>query len=494
MRLVPRTLQRLRSRSIPEVMPGGVLRVPLQATDPDGDEVTFSLKIDGALPTGQLTGAGELVFQPTPDQIGSYPFSVIAGDGALATAQDVTLNVVSDPVTTTRVSGVIQNVDQEPLVGVGVEIGDLTTLTDASGAFTLETDGDLPSDTLKVRGETIGGEDIYPFIAEKLPLVLGHEVFANMNNVIERPIYLPVLDVANGQPIDPTQETVVTTPNIERAAVTVAAGSLRDEQGEDFDGILSITEVPTELTPAALPPNLNPDVVVTIQPGEMVFETPAALSLPNLSEYAPGVELDLWSINPATGDFDKVGVGRVSADGSVIETVEGGIRNSSWHFFSLFAQLGLEPNGNPLNEKPGCNQCKSSKRLNSSVESHSGALIETHELVSYKSQGLDRNWTLTYDSLRADPRHIVYLGYDDIDPRAITNAPNRLKLVAKLTVNQGKFEYQVPGYEGSDFGLTGGEHIWSIPSQGGAVDAALQVDLRGVTSGRYNYDLVLCQT
>lgn len=94
----------------------------------------------------------------------------------------------------------------------------------------------------------------------------------------------------------------------------------------------SITEVPAELTPAALPSNLIPDLVVTIQPADMVFTTPAPLTFPNRSGYAPGALLDLWSINPSTGFFDNVGKLRVSEDGSLIETISGGIRTSSWHF------------------------------------------------------------------------------------------------------------------------------------------------------------------
>ncbi|MFM8004589.1 MAG: hypothetical protein ACKO86_06505, partial [Dolichospermum sp.] len=103
------------------------------------------------------------------------------------------------------------------------------------------------------------------------------------------------------------------------------------QENQPYTGQLSITTVPTELTRAALPENLRPDLVVTIQPGEMVFTNPAPLSLPNLAGYAPGTEMDLWSINPVTGDFDDVGTGRVSNDGTVIETIDGGIRNSSWH-------------------------------------------------------------------------------------------------------------------------------------------------------------------
>ncbi|MDW8265949.1 MAG: peroxidase family protein, partial [Gemmataceae bacterium] len=189
-------------------------------------------------------------------------------------------------------------------------------------------------DTLKIHGTHLSGPPHFPFIAEKVDLLLERPFLPGVNNRIERPIFLPPIDVANGVTIDPTRTMVVTTPAIPGASVTVAAGTLLDRGGRPFDQVLSITEVPPELTPAALPTNLRPDLVVTIQPGEMVFTTPAPLSLPNRSGWAPGTLMDLWSINPVTGQFDDVGDGRVSADGRVIETISGGIRNSSWHFFT----------------------------------------------------------------------------------------------------------------------------------------------------------------
>ena len=430
-----------------------------------------------------------MIFTPTPDQLGSYTFTLVASDGALETTQEVTLNVVSDPVTTTRVSGVILNTEEEPLAGVVVEIGNVQAVTGTDGTFLLEVDGEFSSDTLIIHGEGIEGDEVYPFIAEKLPLMYGHETYVGVNNVIDRPIYLPALDVDNGQTIDPTQDTVVTTPNIEGAAVTVAAGSLMDQSGDPFTGVLSITEVPTDLTPAALPEGLSPDLVVTIQPGEMVFETPAPLTLPNTAGYAPGALMDLWSINPETGEFEVVGTGQVSEDGSVIETIEGGINNSSWHFFAPFLQALADLLKNPLNLFSGCKDCPDKADLNSEVESHSGAVIETHNLVSYESLGENRGITLTYDSLRADPRPIVHFGYEDVNPDSIAFASDRLKLVAELTIHEGDFDYQVPGYEGDKYGLDGGEHIWSIPETPGDVDAALQADLRDFESGVYDYTI-----
>jgi YD repeat-containing protein len=254
-----------------------------------------------------------------------------------------------------------------------------------------------------------------------------------------------------------------------------------------------------------LPENLHPDLVVTIQPGDMLFSTPAPLTLPNRAGYAPGQIMDLWSINPTTGQFEIVGKCQVSADGSVINTIEGGIRNSSWHFTGS-PLAPANPGGNPRNptsgnpgnpKKPmdecGCDDPQSQEKsipLNSSADLQSGAVEETHDLVSYQSLGITRGLSLHYDSLRADPRPIVHFGFPDINPTGLTNAPDRVKLVAKLSFKNGKFTYQVPGLSGGQYGLTGGENIWSVPSTNtGAVDAALQADLSALPSGQYEYTL-----
>ncbi len=85
--------------------------------------------------------------------------------------------------------------------------------------------------------------------------------------------------------MDPTRDVAIrqqVAPG-ETAEIFVAAGTLINLQGTPFTGTLSITEVPIAFTPASLPPGMSPDLVVTIQPGEMVFARPAPLSLPNRS-------------------------------------------------------------------------------------------------------------------------------------------------------------------------------------------------------------------
>ncbi len=338
------------------------------------------------------------------------------------------------------------------------------------------------TDTLKVHGESFAGPEVYPFVAEKLDLLYDREVFPGVNNVLDRPIYLPVMDVANGQTIDPAQDTTVTTPNIPGASVFVAAGTLEDRQGNPFDGVLSITEVPVDFTPAALPVNLLPDLVVTIQPGEMVFTTPAPLTLPNRSGWEPGTLMDIWSINPTTGQFDNVGMAEVSADGMLIETTSGGIRSSSWHFLNPVLLNAKEPQ----DSDDECEECKAQGPFNSNVELYSGAVIETHPLVAYHSLGNLRGLELTYDSLRADVRPIIRFGLEGfVNP----NQDNRM--IADLTVSRGGVRLQLPGFPRGQYGLDGGEHFWAIPNGQTFidVDAALQIDLRSQPSGKYEYTL-----
>jgi RHS repeat-associated protein len=441
----------------------------------------------GKLPIGELTGDNHLIFKPAPNQIGSYTFTLIAKNGGAETRQNVTLNVVADPITTTRISGTIASTNQAALAGVLVELSGYQATTDANGKFTITLPTGAAGDTLKVYGQRIQvGGITYPFIAEKMGLLLGHDIYQGTNNQIDRPIYLPTIDVSTGTTVNPAQTTVVTNPNLAGAQVTVAANSLFDKSGNAFAGVVSITQVPPSLTPAALPETLHPDLVVTVQPGDMVFNTPARISLPNTNNLAAGTELDLWSINPNTGEFDKVGKGRVSADGRTIDTIEGGIRNSSWHFFGL-PPFEPAPGNNPT---PGCPGCQAGQPINSEVILQTGEVKETHDLITYQSLGETRGISLTYNSLRADTRPIVHLAFNNVDTSFVSAGDRELlRLVAKLSVTgDNGFTYQVPGYGGGK-GLSGGENFWKIPAGGGRVDAALQLDLRSQASGIYDYSL-----
>ena len=184
----------------------------------------------------------------------------------------------------------------------------------------------------------------------------------------------------------------------EQAMVEVAAGTLMMDDGTGtgnmvpFTGTLSITEVPPDLTPAALPENLLPDLVVTIQPGEMEFTTPAPLTLPNRAGWGPGTVMDLWSINPTTGLFDLVGTGEVP--------------QMALRLKPLPAESTTPPGTSlrPLNSKTLRIKAMTSFAIRafsknpvgaSSVAMNTGSFIETHNMVSYQSQGSFRGLTIT---------------------------------------------------------------------------------------------------
>ena len=43
-----------------------------------------------------------------------------------------------------------------------------------------------------------------------ISLLLGHDLYAGVNNVISRPIFLPALNLAQGAMVNPSQDTTVT--------------------------------------------------------------------------------------------------------------------------------------------------------------------------------------------------------------------------------------------------------------------------------------------
>jgi RHS repeat-associated protein len=450
------------------------------ALDPN---LALSIAATGNLPTGSITGDSHLVFNPAPNQVGTYEFTLIAQNGSTETRQAVTLNVVADPITTTRVTGIIANTNQAGIAGVLVEFAGQQATTDSAGKFVIVVPNGAAGDTLKIYGQRIqGGSVTYPFIAEKMPLLLGHDLYQGVNNGIDRPIYLPTIDLSTGTTVNPNAQTVASNPNLPNARVTVAANSLYDKNGNAFTGILSITEVPTNLTPAALPPNLHPDLVVTIQPGDMVFNTPAKLTLPNKAGYQPGLIMDLWSINPNTGLFDIVGKGQVSADGSVIETIEGGIRNSSWHLFAPPPVINLNLSNNN-EQKKVCQVCEDTQSYKSEVSSQTGAVLDDRSLVSYQSQGISRAIELHYDSQRANPTKVFRIN-GNVDYAVFGED----YVTGKVTVTANGISQVIPGLNSSQAqGITGGERVWAL--SGSSIDTAIYGSLSSLNSGVYDTQL-----
>lgn len=453
--------------------PGQKWEIPLIESDANGYPITVSIKSDGELPAGEIASNNHLAFSPTPDQIGTYKFTLVAKQGKLVTTQEVTVNVVPDPVTTTRISGVLQDTNQAAIAGAIIDVGGVQTTTQNDGSFILELPNQNVSNVLKINGQNLGGK-AYGTLNESLSLLLGHDLYAGFNNQIEKTIYVPLIDPANATTIDPTQTQSIGSINLQGAKLTIAANSALDANNNPYTGNLSLTEVPITRLPAALPDTLRPDVVVAVQAEGLKFNSPASLSLPNRAGYTAGTKLDLYSLNPLTGSFEKTGVGEVSADGQAVNTISGGITFGSWHFFAPMPVAPIAQEDNPYNELPGNRDAKSAGPINSEAEFQSGAVKEAYNLVGYQSAGLQRSFQLRYDSLRADPRQIVHLGYQNFNKDG-----NSDQLIAQLSVRLGLFKTQI-------------QSSWNLPENMGENDllnAGLLIDMSQQKSGIYDYEL-----
>ena len=185
--------------------PGQVFSIPLIATDPNGAPITISVDTKGNLPTGTLTEDNTLVFNPSPTQLGTYTFTLIAKQGLLTTSETVTLNVIPDTVTTTRLSGKVNRDKLTALGGAVVDIGGVQTTTNADGSFLII----LPTNTattLKINGVT-----------QQLSQLLGHQLYSGVNNQVGATIYIPTVDTSGSQ----TSGNTVTNSNLPKVTLTL---------------------------------------------------------------------------------------------------------------------------------------------------------------------------------------------------------------------------------------------------------------------------------
>lgn len=299
---------------------------------------------------------------------------------------------------------------ETPIVGVEVSLfgTNFTTTSDINGRFTLTgiPSGDQILDMNAQVASNAPDGSAYASFREKI------EINEGANN-IARPFFLPRISAESVTPVIPSQETVVTNPTI-GVSLTIPPFAAKNPDGTDFIGQLSISPVPEALAPAALPKEFGPGLLITIQPVGVVFDPPAPVTFPNTDGLPPGAQIEIRSLDPASGTFISVGIGQVSADGSQVETIFGGVRASTWHFITPPPAPASPPgnSGPPSCTKPCCGGGGSGGPP-SIVDSGShtaicsGNLSEEHFLVSYTSNNQSRGLSLVYNNTNADPQPII---------------------------------------------------------------------------------------
>ena len=367
---------------------GASLALQLSAIYPEGKSVSFGVS---PLPLVQNASLdvliGTFVFKPDAAQVGSFELTFLVSDGQGGTDSETVLITVQAPPpggVTALVGRILDANDfvdgtETPVVGATVSILGVgtSTVSDADGRFALTgiLGGSQVFDIDATTASAAPDSSPYAGFRESIELISG------ARNVVDRPLFLPRIAVESLTPVNPSATTIVTNETL-GVTLTVPPRTAKLSDGSNFSGEISISLVPKALAPAALPENLEPGMLITLQPVGVTFSTPVPITFPNIDNLAPGSETDIWSLNPNAGTFVVVGTGRVSADGTVIETISGGIRANDWHF-------GLHPGSEPRDPGGDSNQvcgCERPERETGSATAvHSGNLSLDHSLPDYAS-------------------------------------------------------------------------------------------------------------
>lgn len=453
---------------------GSAITLTLSAHDPDNDLIRFSAE-PLPLPNNATLDAVTGRFSFRPESARTYEITFVATDSkGSSDRKAVTFAVTAPPSSVTSLRGRVLDTNDftngktTPIVNARISLLNtgVVTFTDASGFFTLEK---TPNGA-QILDIDVSTANLAPNGAPYAGFREGIDLIAGVMNVVDRPFYLPRLAAESLTTVNPNADTAVSNPTL-KISMVVPPNTARSEDGNLFSGQLSISPVPENLAPAALPPELNPALLITIQPVGVTFDQPVPLTFPNTDNLPPGTETDIWSLDPELGAFVIVGTGKVSPDGQWINTISGGVRAADWH-------LTLPPQLNPDNPNNDDNQdpdkcCDAASGSNTALAD--GNLEVDHNLVGYQSLGVNRALRLIYNSGRAAPRPVVGSSVTIPSRSAVPDL-----ISAKISVSGVQ--------QGSEvFVNTAGLD----ESTDETVRQAVQVDAGGMATGLYPYRMTL---
>jgi hypothetical protein len=284
----------------------GVLDNPAPVTDSNG-------KATANLTLGQQEGTSN--YSVTAD---------FSGD----TGTDVTFSASAfapGPVTATSVSGVVLDNSNVPVQGATVTLptAGLSTTTDANGRF-LISGAPVGTVPITVDGSTAISTETLPFLSfviEDLP---------GQNNTVDKPIFLPAIDVNNSQTVGGSDPVTLTMAGVPGLSFTIAPNSVTFPDGTAV-GKMSLSQVKADMVPMEPTSGQAPGLVWTLQPAGTRFSVPVQVTLPNTNQLPPGYVTEIYQYDHDLEQFVSVGTAHVSADGSVIVSDPGfGITKAGW--------------------------------------------------------------------------------------------------------------------------------------------------------------------
>ncbi len=232
---------------------------------------------------------------------------------------------IPGPVNETSFLGIVLDNTDVPIPGatVGIPEAGLVTTTGDDGQFLL-IGAPAGSATLEVDGSTTSRPGEWPSLEFHIVTVPGRE------NDLGRPIYLPRLTTEIAA-VSETQGGVCTISSVPGFRLEIEPGSATFGDGTKT-GVVSVTQVHPDKVPMPPPMNMNPPIIVTIQPPDVHFDPPARLQIPNFEGLAPGETTEMFSFDHDLGMFVSIGTGTVSEDGAFLFSDPGqGVIKGGWH-------------------------------------------------------------------------------------------------------------------------------------------------------------------
>ncbi len=233
------------------------------------------------------------------------------------------------PGAPTSLVGVIYDEEFKPVPGVTVAIdaAGLSTQSGADGRFRF--DSGVPSGrvTVHLRGDTATVPNkVYP---PSLPIFM--QVVAGIENRQDGPIFLPAIDGTSFLDVSPTQGGTLVSNKLPGLALEVGPGQYTFPDGGKT-GRLYVSVIEPSDVPMALPNGLFSMKMISFAPGGGTFNPPVRLTMPNVNNLPPGAQTLMYSYSHRFQDWDLLGSGTVSADGTVVVSDPGvGIKESAWH-------------------------------------------------------------------------------------------------------------------------------------------------------------------
>jgi RHS repeat-associated protein len=458
---------------------GSTLDVTLPSQGLTGKNLTFTITPQ-PLPANMTfdRGTGELVFAPAPNEVGNYSFTVTVSNGVTSTPLLVPITVSYPRTPTTEVSGQVVDVSGRALAGVPVMIGKSMTLTDAAGRFTLQNVPAQPG-PLAVDGYHADAAGDYLMLMGPSAQIVGHSVYARVDNVILKPLVLPHIDLPNAtdfSKIDPSQPHDLTSPLLPGVTLHVPADSAMTLDGKPFSGKIALTALPADLLREVLPPGVFPGgSFVGIDGPELMFKTQAQITLPNSQGFPVGAVLNLMSMSMTTGAFEVTGHLVVSPDGKSLIPRDGGLNGSS----CIIPVPLQDGNGLPItNDICDCGQPTATQAgapANSDIGLVSGEYFQDHALASYQSQEKAQGLDFQYSSLQADPRPVVQV---EPSTQAYSESTTLQSIRAQLSLA----------------GVTQGSPVIYEPpvaTDGETFRVPIQADATQLATGRYPYTMTV---